>query len=100
MFQSFHRFLGIGVGEHLGYLFTGVWTVLIGIAMLSGAAYSNWLGWVGVIVGGGLAVGGSAEFLGPHEESGWGLAGKAVPILYILWSVWLVVVGLTLLLGR
>jgi hypothetical protein len=66
--------------------------------LLSGTVFASWLGWVGVVVGGGLAVG-SAEFLGRHEERGWGLAGKAVPILYILWSLWLVVLGLTLLLG-
>jgi hypothetical protein len=28
----------------------------------------------------------SAEFLGPHEEHGWELAGKAAPVLYVLWS--------------
>lgn len=99
VFESFHRFFGVGVGEHLGYLFTGVWTVLIGIAMISGAAFAGWLGWVAVIVGAGLAVF-STEFLGPHEERGWSFAGKAVPILYILWSLWLVVVGLMLLLRR
>jgi hypothetical protein len=30
-------------------------------------------------------VAGSAEFLGPYEETGWGLA--AIPILYIAWAV-------------
>jgi uncharacterized protein DUF4386 len=97
VFQSFHRFFGVGIGEHLGYLFTGIWTLLIGIGMMSGTAFASWLGWVGVLVGAGLAIG-STEFLGPHEESGWSLAGKAVPILYVLWSLWLFVVGLTLLL--
>lgn len=99
VFESLHRFLGVGVGEHLGYLFTGVWTLLIGIAMISGTAFAGWLGWVAVIVGAGLAVF-STEFLGSREERGWSLAGKAVPILYILWSLWLVVVGLMLLLRR
>lgn len=99
VFESFHRFLGVGVGEHLGYLFTGVWTLLIGIAMISGTAFAGWLGWVAVIVGAGLAVF-STEFLGPREERGWSLAGKAVPIFYILWSLWLVVVGLMLLVRR
>lgn len=36
-------------------------------------ALSTWLGWPGVVIGAGLAVG-SAEFLGPNEERGWGLA--------------------------
>jgi hypothetical protein len=99
VFQSLHRFLGVGVGEHLGYLFTGAWTMLTGIAMISGTAFASWLGWVGIVLGAGLAVG-STEFLGPHEERGWDLAGKAVPILYILWSLWLLVLGVMLLLTR
>jgi uncharacterized protein DUF4386 len=35
LFQAFNRYLGVGVGEHLGYLFTGGWSVL-GRAPLSG----------------------------------------------------------------
>jgi hypothetical protein len=27
VFQSFNRYLGVAVGEHLGYLFTGGWSV-------------------------------------------------------------------------
>jgi uncharacterized protein DUF4386 len=30
VFQSFNRYLGIAVGEHLGYSLTGAWTVLAG----------------------------------------------------------------------
>lgn len=97
VFESFHRFLGVGVGEHLGYSLTGVWTLLVGIGIILGPAFAGWLGWVAIIIGTGLVVF-STEFLGPHEEWGWSLAGKAVPILYILWSLWLVVVGVMLLL--
>ncbi len=99
VFQAFHRFLGVGVGEHLGYLFTGAWTLLVGIMMVLGVAFPGWLGWVGVLIGAGLVLG-SAEFLGPNEEKGWSLAGKVVPILYVVWSLWLVGAGLTLLLRR
>ncbi len=28
MFATLHRLLGVGIGEHLGYLFTGLWTLL------------------------------------------------------------------------
>jgi hypothetical protein len=34
--------------------------------------------------------GGSTEFLGSNEERGWKLAGDAVPVLYVAWSVWLI----------
>lgn len=98
VFQSFHRFLGVGVGEHLGYLFTGAWTLLIGIGVRWSGTIPGWLGWAGIIVGGGLMIG-SAEFLGPYEEKGWPLAGKAVPILYVLWSLWLAATGVMLFIG-
>src|SRR4029453_18026231 len=30
VFQTLNRYLGVAVGEHLGYLFTGLWTALAG----------------------------------------------------------------------
>ena len=29
VFQAFHQYLGVAVGEHLGYLFTALWTALV-----------------------------------------------------------------------
>ena len=29
MFATLHRLLGVGIGEHLGYLLTGAWTLLV-----------------------------------------------------------------------
>jgi hypothetical protein len=33
-FQTLNRYLGVAVGKHLGYLFTGLWTALAGIALI------------------------------------------------------------------
>ena len=33
VFQSFNRYLGVAVGEHLGYALTGGWTHLTGVAL-------------------------------------------------------------------
>lgn len=96
IFRALHQYLGVGVGEHLGYLFTGVWSVLIGIGVVQGMALPTWMGWPGIVIGAGLVVG-SAEFLGPNEERGWGLAGAAIPILYIAWSLWLLAMGIALI---
>jgi hypothetical protein len=95
VFQAFHRYAGVAVGEHLGYLFTGLWTLLVGVAMTQGDVFPTWLGWIGVVLGLALIVG-SAEFAGPFEERGWGFAGMLVPIAYIVWSLWLVAAGITL----
>ena len=34
VFETLHRYAGVGIGEHLGYLLTGVWTILVGVATL------------------------------------------------------------------
>jgi hypothetical protein len=94
--RAFHQYLGVGVGEHLGYLLTGGWTVLVGVAILRGDAVTPWLGWLALPIGSGLIVC-SAEFLGPNEERGWELAGKSVPVLYVMWSLWLLSLGIALL---
>ncbi len=96
VFRALHQYLGVGVGEHLGYLFTGIWSVLIGVGVIQGTALRTWLGWPGIVIGAGLAVG-SAEFLGPNEERGWSLAGAAIPVLYIAWSLWLLAIGIALI---
>jgi uncharacterized protein DUF4386 len=98
VFQAFHHSLGVAIGEHLGYLFTGLWTMLISVAMIQSTVFDAWLGWGGMVVGFALVVG-SAEFSGPFEETGWNLAGKIVPIAYGLWSLWLMVAGVMLLIG-
>jgi uncharacterized protein DUF4386 len=96
VFRAMHQYLGVGVGEHLGYLFTGIWSVLTGLAIVEGELLPAWMGWPGIVIGVGLAVG-SAEFLGPNEEHGWSLAGAAIPVLYIAWSVWLLAMGIALI---
>jgi hypothetical protein len=96
IFRAFHQYLGVGVGEHLGYLLTGIWSMLIGVGVIQGAELPAWLGWPGIVIGAGLTLG-SAEFLGPNEERGWTLAGVAIPVLYIAWSLWLLGLGSALI---
>jgi hypothetical protein len=96
VFQSFNRYLGVAVGEHLGFLFTGTWSVLVGIAILQGSALPGWLGVAGIVIGAVLAAC-SLEFVGPFEPRGWKLAAAITPIAYIVWSLWLVALGVLLL---
>ncbi len=96
VFAILHRYLGVGIGEHLGYLATGVWTILVGVSILAGAVLPAWAGVVGLVVGIALLVG-TLEFVGPNERDGWALAGTIVPIAYIAWSIWLVALGVLLL---
>ncbi|EHN11852.1 hypothetical protein PAI11_12470 [Patulibacter medicamentivorans] len=96
VFQTLHRTLGVAIGEHLGGLLTGAWSVLIGVAVLQDGRLPAALGLPGLVLGP-LLVLGSLEFLGRHEPSGWSPAGRIVPPAYVAWSLWLVALGVALL---
>lgn len=93
VFEAAHQYLGVAVGEHLGYLFTGAWTILLSLMMLKSNIFRPWLGIVGLVA----AVGVMAGML---EPAGWSSAGTINAISYILWSLWLIVIGIILLLHK
>jgi hypothetical protein len=97
VFATLHRLLGVGIGEHLGYLLTGIWTLLVAGSVMFTAVLPAWLGLAGIPIGLALLIG-TLEFVGPNEERGWELAGTIVPIAYIAWSIWLIALGVGLLL--
>ncbi len=96
VFATMHRLLGVGIGEHLGYLLTGTWTMLVAASTLDGGTIAPWIGWAGLPIGLALLIG-SLEFVGPNERTGWAVAGTIVPIAYVAWSLWLIAVGVALL---
>jgi hypothetical protein len=96
VFQSFNRYLGVAVGEHLGYGLTGAWTALAGVALTQTAAVPSWVGVLGIVIGPVLMLC-SLEFVGGHERDGWKLAEKLTPVTYVAWSLWLMATGVALL---
>jgi hypothetical protein len=95
-FQTLNRYLGVAVGEHLGYLFTGVWTALAGVALIQSDQLHPAFGVVGLVLAP-LFVLGSVEFVGAFEPTGWKFAGRLVPVAYLGWSLWLLALGIGLL---
>ena len=93
VFEAFHQYAGMAIGEHLGYLCTSVWTFLIAALMLRSPLFGRWLGLPGML----LAVGIAAGLL---EPAGWELAGAINAISYLAWALWLIVVGVVLLARR
>lgn len=89
-FNAFNQYAGVGIGEHLGYLFTAIWTILIALAMPKSRYFSTWLAWTGGI----LAIG---ILLGVLEPIGVPFVGAVNAIAYSLWAIWLVIVGVRLL---
>jgi hypothetical protein len=95
-FQTLNRVLGVAIGEHLGYTFTGLWTGLAGVALYQSDVLHPAFGIVGIALAP-LFLISAAEFVGPFEPKGFKLAGALVPIAYIGWSLWLLAVGVGLL---
>ena len=93
VFEAFHRYAGMAVGEHLGYLSTSIWTLLIAAVMLRSALFRRWLGISGII----LALGIAAGLL---EAAGLELAGTINTLSYLAWAVWLIAIGVVLLVRR
>jgi hypothetical protein len=93
VFEAFHRYAGMAVGEHLGYLSTAVWTFLIAVAMVRAALLPRWSGAVGMALALGIAA-------GLAEPAGWELGGTINALSYLAWALWLMAVGVTLLVRR
>jgi Domain of unknown function (DUF4386) len=93
VFEAFHRYAGMAVGEHLGYLSTSVWTFLVALLMLSTPLFGRWLGLSGMLLALGVAT-------GLLEPAGWELAGTINAMSYLAWAVWLIAVGVVVLVRR
>ena len=98
VFQSFNRYLGVAVGEHLGYLFTGAWSVAgrrrvaavrRGARVARRRRHRHRRAARRVLAGVRRAV---------RSDEGWSLAATLTPIVYVAWSLWLVATGVALLL--
>jgi len=90
VFQAIHRYAGVAIGEHLGYIFTSLWTILIARGMLSSPLFPTWLAWVGLLPAAGI-------FFGLFEEVDFKPAGAINAMSYVVWSIWLVSSGIVLL---
>ena len=91
-FQTVHQFGGVLLGEHIGQLFTVIWTVMMSYTFIKLNTFSKWVSWLGIIA--------SAIYLLAQAElfatvipgfPVWDMAGF---IGSTLWLIWLVIVGI------
>ena len=88
-FQAFNDYAGGAIGEHLGYLFTAVWTLLLAAGMVR-VLRRPWLAGLGALSGLGIAA-------GVLEPLGVDAAGLINAVAYSAWALWLVIVGVLVL---
>ncbi|MDX2305257.1 MAG: DUF4386 domain-containing protein [Microscillaceae bacterium] len=90
-FQVIHQYGGVILGEHLGQLFTIIWTVMIAYTLHQSGLIPKWLAWLGYIAS-------LIYFLAQAELFAtvmpdfpvWDLAGF---LGSTLWLLWLIMVG-------
>lgn len=92
-FQVFNQYAGVAIGEHLGYLFTALWTVFLGMAMLKQPFHKPWLARIGFVFAIGI-------FFGMLEPAGVAWAGMVNFIAYTLWAFWLMALGVVVYRGQ
>ena len=92
VFNAFHQYVGVVVGEHLGFLLTAVWSILVSVMMLGSPLFGGWIAALGILSSVGILA-------GLLEPAGWKPAGAVNAISYIVWSLWLILSGLMLILG-
>ena len=91
-FQTIHQFGGVLLGEHLGQLFTIIWTIMISTAFIKLKFFPGWVSWLGIIA--------SIIYLFAQAElfatvipgfPAWDMAGF---IGSTLWLLWLIITGI------
>jgi hypothetical protein len=95
-YQAISYFLGLTLGEHFYNLFTGTWSLLLGISLLRASGERRWLGWLGVAAGIFL-------LLASFEQLDLGLGNILLIFVFggmFLWLVWVVSLAITLLTNR
>jgi hypothetical protein len=90
-FQIIHQLGGVLLGEHIGQLFTIMWTIMMSVAFARLTLFPKWVSWMGIIA--------SAIYLLAQAElfatvipgfPVWDMAGF---IGSTLWLLWLIIVG-------
>jgi hypothetical protein len=86
-----NRYAGMTVGEHLGFLGQGAWTLLISLAMFRGPLFAWPYGFVGVILGALILASSLEQLGGPFEAIGF----LSAPVS-AAWLGWLLMCGVSL----
>jgi len=91
IFDFANQYLGVGVGEHVGYLFTALWTATVSLLLLLLKDHR-------ILAVSGLVTAAGVGF-GLLEPAGVELAATVVAIAFSLWAVWALLVGVQILRG-
>lgn len=90
-YETFNRYAGMAIGEHLGWVFTGLWLIFLSVVMVESPIVPRWMGLAGVVIGAAFLVSTLEQFrIGLEDELG--LLNFAVNTVFSFWLIALAVV--------
>jgi Domain of unknown function (DUF4386) len=97
-FQTVHQFGGVLLGEHIGQLFTIIWTVLMAYAFAKLRYFPKWISWLGTAAAV-IYLMAQADLFATVIPGFpvWEMAGF---IGSTLWLVWLIILGIFFILKK
>jgi hypothetical protein len=98
IFATTHQLVGVLIGEHLGQLFTVIWTIGMAKALKHSNYIPSWMAWLGYLASGVYLLG-QAELLATVMPGFpvWGVAGF---LGSTLWLIWLMLVGMVFIMAN
>jgi hypothetical protein len=93
-YSAQHQFGGALLGEHMGQVLAVIWTVLISVAMLRSPLVASWVGWFGLAAGGVYLLN-QGDILATAVP-GFPVWEPAGLLGSVLWALWLVATGVSL----
>ncbi len=96
MYDTLNRYLGMTVGEHLGFIAMGVWTLVlawqVGVAGIASRRFSSALAWIGYTTGALVIVSAGEHFGGSTA----GVFAVLNIIANTVWTMWIVALAVVI----
>ncbi|WP_461151139.1 DUF4386 domain-containing protein [Spirosoma pulveris] len=96
LYETLNRYAGMTIGEHLGFLAMGSWTIVLAVLLLRARFLNRWIAGSGIPIGVGLLV-------SVLEHAGGPSADVYAAINFAAntgWSLWILFLGVWFLLHR
>jgi Domain of unknown function (DUF4386) len=89
IYEMLNRYAGMSIGEHLGFLVMGCWTICLGLILIKHPKFNKWIGFIGIIIGAWLILS-IAEHFGGAISS---IFADLNMIANTLWNFWLIAIA-------
>lgn len=96
VFNAFHQYAGVAIGEHLGQLFTALWIMFVSIILINSQRFKKWQGYAGIIIAI-MMLFGLVEGFATVIDFDAGIFGLLPMISFVGLSLWLVTLGVDLI---